>query len=109
MYCHNFLFYTSFIFHSLRIIRMRGMHITTFINIFILVFNSFSSSGSSAASPVFSVYPVRGLDPSPFYSFRVRKVQTGQNHADTQWMGTFAMQVISLNQPECEHSSNVQC
>ena len=40
MYCHNFLFYTSFIFHSLHIIRMRGMHILTFMNIFILVFTT---------------------------------------------------------------------
>ena len=64
-----------------------------------MVFTSFSS-----ASPVFSVYgPVPGLDPSPFYSFRVRKVQTGQNHADTQWMDTFAMVTECTKEKNCQN------
>ena len=74
---------------------------------FILVFSSLSSGGSSAASPVFSVYgPVPGLEPSPFYSFRVRKAQDGLNHANSQWKEPFAMVTECTREKNCQNGQS---
>ena len=82
---------------------MKRPHFLTFI----LVFSSFSSLGSSAASPVVGVYgPVPGLEPSPFYSFRVRKAQDGLNHANSQWKEPFAMLTECTREKNCQNGQN---